>query len=134
MLVDTCVMDELMRPAPDPAVLAWAERQQKFSLSVVSYEEILFALRVHFSERLWKWFDSFVADHCEVLPVTAAIARRCALLRGERSQADALIAATAYEHGLALATRNIRDFEGVAIPLINPFEKVAVPQINPFDK
>ena len=33
-----------------------------------------------------------------------------------------LIAATALEHGLALATRNTKDFEGLAVPLVNPFE------------
>lgn len=129
MLVDTNVISELMRPKPDSAALAWAERQESFSLSVISLEEVLFGLRARPSPRLSIWFDEFVADHCELLPVTAAIARRCALLRGDlrgrgkqRTQADSLIAATAYEHGLALATRNVRDFEGSAIALINPFE------------
>lgn len=35
--------------------------------------------------------------------------------------ADALIAATCKVHGAALATRNIRDFDGCDIPLIDPF-------------
>ena len=62
-------------------------------------------------------------------PITASIARRCAHLRGEfrragkqRTQADMLIAATAIEHNLALATRNIKDFAGAGIALVNPFE------------
>lgn len=129
MLVDTNVISELMRPKPAPKVLAWAEHQDRFSLSVISLEEVLFGLRARPSPRLSRWFDAFVADHCDVLVVDAAIARRSALLRGEvrskghqRTQADSLIAATAYEHGLALATRNVRDFEGCSIPLINPFE------------
>jgi predicted nucleic acid-binding protein len=129
MLVDTNVISELMRPKPNAAVLAWAERQEGFSLSVISLEEVLFGLCARPRPRLSLWFDEFVADHCEILAVTAAIARRCALLRGDlrgrgkrRTQADSLIAATAYEHGLALATRNVRDFEGCAIALINPFE------------
>ena len=129
MLVDTNVISELMRAKPATPVLAWAERQEGFSLSVISLEEVLFGLRARPSPRLSKWFDEFVAVHCEVLPVSVAIARRCALLRGDhrvrgqqRTQADSLIAATAYEHGLALATRNVRDFEGCAIALINPFD------------
>ena len=129
MLVDTNVISELMRPKPSSAVLAWAERQEGFSLSVICLEEIAFGLHARPSPRLSKWFDGFVAAHCEVLPVTAAVARRCALVRGQfrargkqRTQADGLIAATAYEYGLALATRNVRDFEGCGIPLVNPFE------------
>ena len=129
MLVDTNVVSELMRPKPSGVVLAWAERQEDFSLSVVCLEEIMFGLQARPSPRLSKWFDEFVASHCKLLPVTAAVARRCALLRGQarargqqRTQADGLIAATAYEHALALATRNTRDFEDCGIPLINPFE------------
>lgn len=129
MLVDTNVISELMRPKPATRVLAWAEHQERFDLSVITLEEVLFGLRARPSPRLSRWFDDFVAQHCDVLVVSVAIARRCALLRGEprqkgqqRTQADSLIAATAYEHGLALATRNVRDFEGCSIPLINPFE------------
>ncbi len=129
MLVDTNVISELMRPKPSGVVLAWAERQEDFSLSVICLEEIMFGLQARPSPRLSKWFDEFVANHCELLPVTAAVARRCAMLRGQlrargqqRTQADGLIAATAYEYGLALATRNVRDFEGCGIPLVNPFD------------
>jgi predicted nucleic acid-binding protein len=38
------------------------------------------------------------------------------------TRADAFIAACAWEHGLILATRNVKDFQGFGIPLINPFE------------
>jgi predicted nucleic acid-binding protein len=130
MLVDTNVVSELMRSRPSALVLAWAERQEGFSLSVISVEEILFGLRARPSPRLLQWFEEFVDRHCEVLTVNVAVARRCAQLRAElrsrgnpRTQADLLIAATAHEHGLALATRNVRDFEGCGIPLVNPFER-----------
>ena len=36
---------------------------------------------------------------------------------------DALIAATALAHGLAVATRNIRDFKRCGVPVVNPFEE-----------
>jgi predicted nucleic acid-binding protein len=36
-----------------------------------------------------------------------------------------LIAATAYEHGLTLATRNWRDFDGLPVALVNLFELAA---------
>lgn len=129
MLVDTNVLSELMRPRPSPHVLAWAERQETMSLSVVALEEILVGLFHRPSVRMTRWFEGFVEARCEILPVTATIARRSAQLRGNlrrggkrRTQADMLIAATALQHDLALATRNTKDFDGCGVPLVNPFE------------
>jgi predicted nucleic acid-binding protein len=129
MLVDTNVISELMRARPAPRVVEWAERQDGMSLSVVTLEEIFVGLRYRPSERMSRWFEEFLKARCEALDVTLAIARRSATLRGElrrggmqRTQADMLIAATALEHNLALATRNTKDFEGCGIPLVNPFE------------
>ena len=129
MLVDTNVVSELMRERPAPGVVAWAERQEGMSLSVITLEEILVGLTHRPSERMSRWFEDFLKARCETLDVTLAITRRSAALRGElrrggkqRTQADMLIAATALEHNLALATRNTKDFEGCGIPLVNPFE------------
>ena len=63
-----------------------------------------------------------------VLPVTGTIARRAGELRAAfagrgmaRSQPDMLIAATAQVHALTLVTRNVRDFDGCGIAVLNPF-------------
>jgi predicted nucleic acid-binding protein len=128
MLVDTNVVSELMRARPSPRVLAWAEEQDAMTLSVVTLEEILVGLAHRPSLRMSRWFDDFVAARCELLSITPSIARRAGLLRGgllrdgkSRTQADTFIAATAIEHNLALATRNLKDFEGCGVPLLNPF-------------
>ena len=72
--------------------------------------------------------ENFIAEACDVLPITASIAQRSGELRGQlcakginRSSADMLIAATAQVHGLTLVTRNVRDFDGFRIDVLNPF-------------
>ena len=80
---------------------------------------------------LERWFDRrlLLLVSGRVLPVTLSIAEQWGELEGERQMqgrplntADGLIAATALEHGLTLATRNVRDFEGLGVPIINPWE------------
>ena len=96
--------------------------------SVVTLEEIHFGLAWRPSPRVSAWFDRFLGDDCVVLPITDEIARRAGELRGrfraageQRTQADMLIAATAQAHQLSLVTRNLRDFEGCGIPLLDPW-------------
>ena len=130
MLVDTNVLSELARPSPDPRVLRWARGVSlPLSLSVVTLEEVSYGLAWRPNPEIRAWFETFLAESCAGLPVTAVIARRAGELRGtfggegqQRTQADMLIAATAQVHQLPLATRNGRDFDGCGIPVFNPFE------------
>lgn len=127
VLVDTNVLSELARQRPDPNVLAWAEKTERYALSVITLEELRFGVLATNSKRLRRWLDDLVAD-ATVWPVSAAIAERAATMRASRratgrpvTQADMLIAATAAIHGSVLATRNERDFEGLAVEMVNPF-------------
>jgi predicted nucleic acid-binding protein len=129
MLVDTNVLSELARAEPDPRVARWAAALPlPIALSVVTLEEIHFGLAWRPNAEIRFWFERFLVEGCTVLPVTEAIARQAGQLRGrlraagrQRTQADMLIAATAQAHQLPLATRNVRDFEGCGIPLVDPF-------------
>lgn len=129
MLVDTNVLSELARPEPAPEVQRWAAAVPlPIQISVVTLEEIHFGLGWRQNPRLEAWFERFFADGCELLPITPAIARRAGELRGrlraegrQRTQADMLIAATAQAHQLPLVTRNLRDFAGCGIALLDPF-------------
>ena len=109
-------------------MVAWAQRTPSVQLSVVTVEEVYFGLSWHRNDRVLDWFERFFDTHCDLLPITSAIAQRSGWLRGElrrrgetRTQADMLIAATAQVHGLTLVTRNERDFRGCGIPILNPF-------------
>jgi predicted nucleic acid-binding protein len=130
MLVDTNVLSELVKPSPDPGVKGWADTVPlPIQISVVTLEELHFGLSWRPNARVRRWLERFFAESCEVLPVTADIARRAGELRGrlrasgqQRTQADMLIAATAQVHQLWLVTRNARDFDGCGIPVLDPFE------------
>lgn len=130
-LVDTNVISELMRQRPDPGVLLWLERHQtafpKLTISAVTVDEISYGLTRRPTQRLLAWFNTVVLNQ-DTLPVTADIARRAGELRAQletrgstRSQADMMIAATAQLHGLTIVTRNVRDFDGCGVGLLNPF-------------
>jgi len=78
---------------------------------------------------------SFLKSHLAVFlhavyPITPSIAQRAGALRGQfqaqgiiRSAPDMLIAATAIEHQLVLANRNMRDFMGCGVQVVNPFDE-----------
>jgi predicted nucleic acid-binding protein len=127
-LCDTNVLSELVKPRPDPGVVAWAEGQTAVKLSAVTVEEVFYGLAWRPKPRILDWFEGFLADHAEVLPADGAVARRAGELRGglagrgaTRTQADMLIAATAQLHRLTLVTRNCRDFDGCGIPVLDPW-------------
>ena len=130
-LVDTNVVSELMRPAPDALVLQRlghvAQLGEPLALSVITVDEIVFGLARRPRKAAAGFFDEFVA-RCRVLDITETIARQAGQVRGllgakgrVRSQADMLIAATAQVHALTLVTRNVRDFDGCGIAVLNPF-------------
>jgi toxin FitB len=131
-LLDTNVLSELARPSPDGNVTSWVATLDEVVLSVVTLEEIAFGLAARPNARVSAWFDAFLARHSRALDVTPQIARQAGVMRGTfsargrpRTQADMLIAATAAQHALTLATRNEKDFRDCGIALLNPFRPPA---------
>ncbi|MEX2442817.1 MAG: PIN domain-containing protein [Alkalispirochaeta sp.] len=128
-LVDTNIISEVMRKKPDSQVTGWFQTLDRVATSVICLEELIYGLRRRQAYGKEAWLRRMLADVGQVFPVTDSAAQwsgeRRAILESQGRtvhQADALIAASAWEHGLVLATRNIRDFEGYGIPLFNPFE------------
>ena len=58
------------------------------------------------------------------LPFAGNTAALCAALHvpDPKSDRDAMIAATALEHGMTVVTRNIADFAGTGVKLVDPFQ------------
>jgi predicted nucleic acid-binding protein len=141
-LVDTNVVSELRkspvqhgRPSKvDRNVLAWSKSVSEASqfLSVVTILELEYGTLLMQARdprqgavlRLWLDRHVMPAFAGRVLPVDIQVALRCAALHlpNLRPERDALIAATAFIHGMTLVTRNIVHFQGTGITLFNPWE------------
>jgi predicted nucleic acid-binding protein len=132
-LLDTVAFSEFFKRHPHPAFVRWfAQREEQlFFLSVVTVGEVEKGIERQrnqepvFAEALQSWLERSLhvyRDH--VLPVSTDIARRWGKLSGRlgRNDIDLLIAATALEHGLTVATRNIRHFIPTGVAVENPFE------------
>lgn len=129
VLADTNVISELVKNSPDANVMRWLQTVQFLSISAVTLEEAHFGLAWQPNTRKVALLNGVVERLHAVYPITPAIAQRGGVLRGQfqaqgitRSTPDMLIAATAIEHQLVLATRNLRDFMGCGVQVVNPFD------------
>ncbi|KYZ86000.1 type II toxin-antitoxin system VapC family toxin [Alloalcanivorax xenomutans] len=136
IVLDTNVLSELMRPAPEPRVIAWLDRQSGRDVAVTSITvaEILHGIRrLPAGRRKRRLTDLSIGLFNEefagrVLPFDAPAAAYYAekLAACEKRgrpvhMADAQIAAICERHGAVLATRNIKDFEPLGVSLLNPW-------------
>lgn len=136
IVLDTNVLSELMRPVPEPKVVAWLEQQAGDALftTAISRGEMLYGARVlpagKRRDDLFRAIASiFSTDMAgRVLPYDEAAADAHAALAAERrsqgrpcSQSDMMIAGIVRSLGATLATRNVRDFEDCGIALVDPW-------------
>ncbi|NOS89359.1 MAG: type II toxin-antitoxin system VapC family toxin [Methylococcaceae bacterium] len=136
-LLDTCVLSECVKKAPNPQVAYWLNQQnpEHLYLSSITVAEIkkgIYNIKDAKPERfhtLQQWLINVEAtfDH-RILPITEDILDKWAIisasaeLRGSKlAVMDSLIAATAHQHNLVLVTRNVDDFQTTPVNIINPY-------------
>jgi len=137
-LLDTVVLSELRKPSRqrNHNLVRWFGEVPSSDLfiSVVTIGEIERGIERQrqtdreFSQRLASWLETVLRTYEDrILVVDVAVARQWGRLsrRIGNKGLDLAIAATALEHGLVVATRNVTDFEPAGVSVLNPFEPPA---------
>ena len=136
IILDTNVLSEVLKAAPEGRVIAWLKGRPRLSLftTTVTRGEMLYGIRLlpegRRREALWQAalaifnedfaqrvlaFDDDAADAYADIGASRRAAGR------PISQFDAMIAGISRSRGSSLATRNSRDFEGCGIEVVDPW-------------
>lgn len=132
-LVDTNVLSELRRKRPELAVVKWIGQRprQSLHLSVLTLGEIRKGVEAvkdkSRRQALLDWLEVDLPNYFlgRLLPVDQAVADRWGRLTASAGRPvpviDGLLAATAAQHDLTLVTRNVKDFAGLGVTVIDPW-------------
>jgi toxin FitB len=138
LLLDTNVLSEVQRPAPNLKVLGWLDAvdEDRVFISVASIAELRRGIALMDDGRrraaLIGWLtDDLPARFAErILPIDRAVAEHWGDLMAQSrrsgvalSAMDGFFAATALAKTLTLVTRNVRDFMSIGVPLFNPWDE-----------
>ena len=137
IVLDTNVLSEILRPAPSAEVLEWmrAEPVSALFTTTITEAELLYGIALLPDGMRRRSLETVVhailAEDLagRILPFDSPAAREFADIAANRrragrpiSEADARIAAIARSRGAALATRNVTDFIGCTLQVIDPWQ------------
>ena len=135
ILLDTCAISELRKPKPSAAFLEWFENcnDHLLYLSSITLGELRFGIDLLPDGRRKNDLLTWHAELClsyngHIIAPSQEICELWGTMRATRkklghplSMADGLIAATALNASMVLVTRNIKDFQGLGLELLNPW-------------
>ena len=137
-LVDTNVISELIKPAPNAGLVAWIDQTPEplIHLSTLTVGELRKGIALlptgkrRRSLESWLSGDLLLRFQNRILGIDAAISDQWGRFAAKRQQlgmplavVDGLLAATAYIHGLSVVSRNVSDFARLDVTIINPWRK-----------
>ena len=135
-LLDTNVVSELLRPSPESAVETWVGNRRATDLyfSAIGEAELRYGVAILPAGRrqtaLASAIEAILREDFEdrILPFDSGAAREYADIAAARRSAgrivppaDCQIAAIARSRDMAVATRNVRDFDDIDIEIVNPW-------------
>ena len=138
IILDTNVVSEPIKPNPDPAVLAWLDRQMAESLFLtsVSLAELLVGVETlpegRRKQHLRAALSEFISNlfGARILPFDPRAAQLYAARIGLAKAggkaigfADSQIACIAAAHGFSVATRDVEPFRAAGVRVINPWDQ-----------
>lgn len=141
IILDTNIVSELLRPAPEPKVEAWLAAQDggQVYLTALSEAELRYGVAILTDgkrrDALAEAIDAMLREDFRdrILPFDSAAAEAFATIAADRrgagrpiSQFDCQIAAIGRAQGAMVATRNARDFEGCGIEVIDPWTRTVM--------
>ncbi|MDE2687806.1 MAG: type II toxin-antitoxin system VapC family toxin [Chloroflexota bacterium] len=133
-LLDTNAVSELTKYNPNPSVINYLNSQTALWLSVIVIQELELGVQLlpegRRRNRLRIWLSGILDEFDgRILPIGRREAEWAAIFQarvrksgGRLKLGDALIAGTAMANDMTVVTRNIRDFEGLDVEIVNPWE------------
>ena len=132
-IVDSNILSERMKPQPNRAVVHWlSSHRAALAVNPIILGEVEFGILSlppgRRRSKLLEWFESGAAQ-LPVLDLDTETAHVWASLLAQTRRkghtmptADSLVAATAIQHGLAIATRNVAHYRNCGVEVVNPFD------------
>ena len=135
-LVDTNVLSELRNRKPDANVTAWMQARPRQSLYLSVLAGVNYPVRSTTTilagpalrQTLTDWLEVELPNYFvgRLLAIDEAVAGRWGRVQARAGRTlpviDGLLAATALQHDLTLVTRNVKDFAGLGVQLVNPWD------------
>jgi toxin FitB len=135
IVVDTNVWSEATKAEPSPVVREWAKQNEsKLWLTSVVLAELRAgaammpigkrrsALETQFDELAEEYEDRLLLFDAQSSAVYAQVLETAKKVGKPIGTADAMIAAVALQHGMSVATRDLGDFAGAGVKLVNPWD------------
>lgn len=140
-LLDTCFLSDLAKVVPPTGIKAWsrASNVEECAISVITIGEITHGINIlpeggrRTELRNWiardviqRFADRTVGVTVEIAEAWAGLTAQAHRSKRNLSAPDGLILATAVVRRLTLVTRNVRDFSGYDVPIVNPWDAVSI--------